>query len=1721
MKRNLLIIICFILVSFSHLLAQPYGNEWLTYGVPYYKIQVATDGIYRVPYTTLNNAIPNFGSINPNSLVLFHNGKQVPIFVSTSNSSFSSSDYIEFYGKHNIGDVDSVLYANDSLQPDIYYSLFNDTSIYYLASIPITSGPHIFYSANPNDLTNPPPAESYFIFPSRQVYTGQNIQGIQYYASGEQAFKSTFDYGEGYGDVNFFGNFSNSGQTNNQVTNQTFNIPTPSIVNTGPAATFKCVYENYSPEPHTVNVQLNGLSPIVQSSYGFQLNRYNISIPAGQLPNGGSTVTYSAQDQATSSQQNVVFLNEIDYPRAFDFGGANSFFFTINSNNAKQLLSITSFNSNGLQPVLFDITDGIVIQSTQAPGSTPLQFVLPATSATSRDLCLISTDPSSFNTVTQMAPVVFKNYTNLNANYLMIYNTLLDSNSDVTNYNSYRSNNGTPYIGKYYTAMVDIDQLYDQFAYGVRKSPLAIRNFVQYCIHRYSTGAWTQWPQYVFLVGKGREYPDMRNGGSAYTQCYVPCFGQPGSDNLLAATRSSDTATVSIGRLAAQTDQQVHDYLAKIQAYESYQDTTSTGNGSSTGYPADEAIAPKLWQKQILHFSGGTGAAEQSLFQYYLQSYGQIAADTSWGTNITSYQKTSSAPIATSEAQVIQNQIDSGVSLLTFFGHSATAAFDFSIDEPEAYTNINRYPVILSNGCFAGDIDEATPGYSERFVLAANKGAIAFMATTSISVSNSLSNFSYELYQNFCRPYYLNSFGNCVRQTLKYIYTNYSTDPFSLMACYEFTLHGDPALRLNQYERPDYAIDNTSVYFTPSTVTQSNNTFQVNIICTNLGKAIKDSMNVSLKRVVYDVNNNPITFNYVQRIKAPYYKDTITFTLPTVLSNVGTGQNLFYPYVDASFEIAEMAENNNGLNLNPKPLFIQQDDVLPIYPYEYAIDSSAAVVLKASTTNPFATLRAYDFEIDTTQLFNSPLGVGLHQKGKVTQIGGVLHWSPPGEIYKDSLVYYWRVKIDTSANNWHYTSFEHIKGQYGWNQSHFFQFRQDNFQTLILDSLSRSFRFDSTKNNITVLTGFANAEGGNLDYSTMGWNYNNSNEYRFRMGGCGFNEGVTFAVIDGTTGLPWVSYNGGGNFGSVYGNWHCSSEADPQYGFDFSTGNEYGYNWPQLIQKFIDSIPIGDYVLIYSDNVVPYSTWSPALITAFSQLGFNAQALKTSSTPGPFVFFTKRTANNSYQSVFATSSSFYTPVDTSVTFNGNWYQGQMLSPLIGPAKSWNDMQWRGHSLESPGTDIDSVDIFGVNYNGLTRLIRTTAAYNNPITNISATQYPYLQLRLRTADNINFKPVQLNYWRVLYQEVPEAAVNPAAHYVLTSDTVSQGGSLHVEVGIENVSYVGMDSLLTYFTITDAQSHTTIDSANYAPLPALTVHNIIYNKPITSTSTVGLDHLTIEVNPHNKQPEEYHFNNYAQLNFYGKSNNTNPLLDVTFDGAHIFNGDIISAKPDIVINLRSLNKYLLLNDSTDLNVFVLYPGQTTPVRINYDGQILKFVPADTSAQSKTNQAEALYNPNFTQDGTYELMVQDMDPSGNHSSNVSRYEGNTFFDYKMTFQVINKPSITNVLNYPNPFSTSTKFVFTLTGSEIPQYMTIQIMTVKGIVVKEITEQELGPVHIGTNISQYAWDGRDTYGSLLANGVYFYRVVTKLNTQNLDGMSMSYDKYFKKGFGKLVILR
>ncbi len=130
--------------------------------------------------------------------------------------------------------------------------------------------------------------------------------------------------------------------------------------------------------------------------------------------------------------------------------------------------------------------------------------------------------------------------------------------------------------------------------------------------------------------------------------------------------------------------------------------------------------------KQVLHFGGGEEVFEQVSIKDFLNNYKGIVQDTFWGAHVTSYFKTSSAPIDITLSQVIKGRIDSGVSLMTFFGHAATTAFDISVDEPENYTNQGKYPVIISNGCFTGFIHDANQGYSERFVFTKQRSNCLF-----------------------------------------------------------------------------------------------------------------------------------------------------------------------------------------------------------------------------------------------------------------------------------------------------------------------------------------------------------------------------------------------------------------------------------------------------------------------------------------------------------------------------------------------------------------------------------------------------------------------------------------------------------------------------------------------------------------------------------------------------------------------------------------------------------------------------------------------------------------------------------------------------------------------------------------------------------------------------------------------------------------------------------
>ena len=215
-----------------------------------------------------------------------------------------------------------------------------------------------------------------------------------------------------------------------------------------------------------------------------------------------------------------------------------------------------------------------------------------------------------------------------------------------------------------------------------------------------------------------------------------------------------------------------------------------------------------------------------------------------------------------------------------------------------------------------------------------------------------------------------------------------------------------------------------------------------------------------------------------------------------------------------------------------------------------------------------------------------------------------------------------------------------------------------------------------------------------------------------------------------------------------------------------------------------------------------------------------------------------------------------------------------------------------------------------------------------------------------------------------------------------------------------------------------------------------------------------------------------------------------------------GDIVS--PSVLVTAQLVNDQTLLykKDTVGMEIFLKQNCESCDFkRVNFSDPNLTWTPASENERFKVS-----FLPGPLEDGIYTLMIQNEDSPQ---------------PYQITFEVVNESQITNFYPYPNPFSTSVRFVFTVTGSEVPDEIKIQIMTVTGKVVREILQNELGPIRIGNNLTEYAWDGKDEYGDQLANGVYIYRVLVRKNGQFMEHRPTAGDKAFKKGYGKMYLLR
>ncbi|MBT5733539.1 T9SS type A sorting domain-containing protein, partial [bacterium] len=88
--------------------------------------------------------------------------------------------------------------------------------------------------------------------------------------------------------------------------------------------------------------------------------------------------------------------------------------------------------------------------------------------------------------------------------------------------------------------------------------------------------------------------------------------------------------------------------------------------------------------------------------------------------------------------------------------------------------------------------------------------------------------------------------------------------------------------------------------------------------------------------------------------------------------------------------------------------------------------------------------------------------------------------------------------------------------------------------------------------------------------------------------------------------------------------------------------------------------------------------------------------------------------------------------------------------------------------------------------------------------------------------------------------------------------------------------------------------------------------------------------------------------------------------------------------------------------------------------------------------------------------------------------------------------KIRIYNAFNFPNPFSNQTKFTFELSSNA---QVSISIYTLGGKKIKQIDNKSYQQ-----GFHQVNWNGRNQFGSLLANGVYIYKIIAKNSTSNTN---------------------
>ncbi|MBK8621782.1 MAG: hypothetical protein IPN79_08470 [Saprospiraceae bacterium] len=1629
------------------------GIEWIKPGQKYLKTKVAENGIYRISVNELSQAGLDTSNVKGDHIQVWNFGKQIPVFVSNSNT-LSSNDYLEFYGEKLTIGIDSLLFVdwkNEMLNTE--YSFVTDSNTYVVTFD--SSSVNLRYETVIPDYENESPTPlDYYIHEDKQVFT-DIFYKIQH---GETQY-SNFEAAEGWA------------KKGEKETNTLFELK--DYQNNGIAAR---IGARLSSTIFFSRLLINVNNTLVDS---FNLNPIRTrQIEYDILPQDiRNNMTLTIKNGYSEDLHRLAF-GFIRYPRQLKASDSKLFFMQFGDVNGTHLLSVDNFNQGNLRPVVYNPQSRKrILANIVSPQTTNIILDVKP----NQSYYLLNSE-SGFKNVVLAEVFEGKTFENKEADYLIItHKNLLDGARDYADFRS--ASQG----GSYNVAIADVQDLYNHFGYGIDRHFYAIKNLAKHLKKEWDSLS------HIFLLGKGLSYTLMRTSDNITSfdgvRFFVPTYGVPSSDNMLFSEENKSDPHFALGRLAALSNQEVRDYLEKIIDYEKV-------------YSAPQTLEDKFWTKRVLHLSGGGNVNEQSLIKNNLLNMEEKIENSKLGSEVFTFYKRNSDVLASAILDGITNLVNTGVSIITFYGHSAPGTWDFNLEDPSKYKNTGKYPFINSLGCYSGNIfGDKAETISERFVKIRGKGAIGFVASGGTATINQLGVFGIEKYNQIANENYGKSIGR-ILQIMNFNQT--SSFNFNDPLYQQLILHGDPAVKLYHYEGPDFIFDYTSLKTKPELINSSTDSISLSFDIYNLGYSIEDSLDVE----------------FYHQLPSGIYNDTVRIRIPAPKSHGkyevffknagvrGIGKNQIFAKIDPLNKITELpepnAEINNELVNNGIPgftFYILDNTALPVEPCDFAIVTDPDISLKVSTSNALVKTGNFVFQIDTTKLFNS----SQLTEGKRIDVRGLIEWKPQ-MLFTPGTVYYWRVSPDSISPEagflWKEASFVYEPQlQPGFNQSHFYQYVSNNKSNHIFMDEDRKFKFFTGEYLIEIVNGIRNDFTGIVGYK---FNFDNPAS-SIRPWDFMPNGGVCIVLMNPLIASHVV--NTGGAFGSIAG----GSPSTRCFGFLTNTKTER----KKVIDFLQNNIPANHFVYFFTvmneknidlkveeweDDVNEYGTSIPQLLRDQGAVLIDSLLAK-GSFPYTFKFDYNKGAINEglLEDLNQTiSTKSFVPVIN--------VDGTIKIENIGPAKTWDRLEYSLQNQEN--FDSTYVNVYGVRQGKfIDTLIRKEKMFNISLANVDASIYPYLHVELYFKDVVKKTVPDVNHFRVFFNPVTDLVLDPKSNYTFLATKLTRGETLAVSVDLKNLTNENIDSIQVKYSIVNLEDNSEYNEIKkVGPIAGNKSVPLNFNKRMLNKP--GKHLFVVEANYDQNPMEKHFFNNIGKQEFEVMPDKFNPFLDVYFDGQKILDGDIVSSNPEIKLILKDQNSFISLDDP-ELFSIKIDTGRNQIKEIPMNSTDLTF----TAPTSPEESAVMTYHPSFSS-GEYKLMVQAKDASGNFAGNNEKV---------ISFRVIEEESVTNVLNYPNPFSTSTQFVFTLTGSEVPQDFTIRIFTITGKLIREISKEELGPLRIGLNRTQFKWDGTDEFGQKLANGVYLYKAfIQNSNGETFKNLSnQRIDSAFQEGFGKMVILR